>query len=116
MRWATCRPSAKATSRNSRKKQQLAKYAGTTLIGKLGLEQFYEKELHGSDGSQQILKNAAGRSVQQQGTLAPDLQEIKPDAGRDIITTIDFPTQMVAEQGLIGERPGGSHRPQQWAM
>ena len=48
------------------KEQQLAKYAGTTLIGKLGLEQFYEKELHGSDGSQQIL-NAAGRSVQQPG-------------------------------------------------
>ncbi len=86
------------------KDNQLSKYAGTTLIGKLGLEQAYEEELHGVDGSRQILVNAAGRSVQQQGTLTPDLQEIKPQPGRDIITGIDFPTQLVAEQGLIGRR------------
>jgi penicillin-binding protein 2 len=86
------------------KEQQLAKYAGTTLIGKLGLEAAYEKELHGTDGTRQILVNAAGRSVQQQGTLTPDLQEIAPVPGRDIITGIDFPTQLVAEQGLIGRR------------
>jgi penicillin-binding protein 2 len=84
--------------------QQLAKYAGTTLIGKLGLEASYEKELHGVDGSRQILVNAAGRSVQQQGALGPELQEIKPLPGRDIITAIDFPTQLVAEQGLVGRR------------
>jgi penicillin-binding protein 2 len=86
------------------KERQLAKYAGTTLIGKLGLEAAYEKELHGTDGSRQILVNAAGRSVQQQGTLTPDLQEIAPLPGRDLITGIDFPTQLVAEQGLIGRR------------
>jgi penicillin-binding protein 2 len=86
------------------KEQQLANYAGTTLIGKLGLEASYEKELHGIDGTRQILVNAAGRSVQQQGTLTPELQEIKPLAGRDLITSLDFPTQLVAEQGLIGRR------------
>src|SRR5688572_25401985 len=86
------------------KEEQLAKYAGTSLIGKLGLEASYEKELHGSDGSRQILVNAAGRSVQRQGTLAPELQELKPLAGRDIVTSIDLPTQLVAEQGLIGRR------------
>ena len=48
--------------------------------------------------------NAAGRSVQRQGTLTPDLQERKPVAGRDVITSIDLPTQLVAEQGLIGRR------------
>ena len=84
--------------------EQLTKYAGTSLIGKLGLEASYEKQLHGSDGSRQILVNAAGRSVQQQGTLTPDLQEMKPVAGRDILTTIDLPTQLVGEQGLIGRR------------
>ena len=46
------------------KEKQLAKYAGTSLIGKLGIEASYEKELHGTDGSRQILVNAAGRSVQ----------------------------------------------------
>jgi penicillin-binding protein 2 len=86
------------------KEDQLSKYAGTSLIGKLGIEASYEKQLHGNDGSRQILVNAAGRSVQRQGTLTPDLQELKPVAGRDIVTSIDLPTQLVAEQGLIGRR------------
>jgi len=86
------------------KEDQLSKYGGTTLIGKLGLEASYEKQLHGSDGSRQILVNAAGRSVQHQGNLTTDLQEQKPVAGRDIVTSIDLPTQLVAEQGLIDRR------------
>ncbi len=86
------------------KDKKLSNYAGTTLIGKLGLEASYEELLHGRDGSRQILVNAAGRSVDRQGTLTPELQEIKPVAGRDIITGIDLPTQLVAEQGLIGRR------------
>jgi penicillin-binding protein 2 len=86
------------------KEDQLGKYAGTSLIGKLGIEASYEKQLHGSDGSRQILVNAAGRSVQRQGSLTPELQELKPQAGRDVITSIDLPTQLVAEQGLIGRR------------
>jgi penicillin-binding protein 2 len=86
------------------KEQQLAKYAGTSLIGKLGIEAAYEKQLHGEDGSRQILVNAAGRSVQQEGALSTGLQEIKPVAGRDVLTSIDLPSQLVAEQGLIGRR------------
>jgi penicillin-binding protein 2 len=86
------------------KDNQLSKYAGTSLIGKLGIEAKYEEELHGTDGSRQILVNAAGRSVQRQGALTPELRETKPVAGRDVLTTIDLPTQLVAEQGLIGRR------------
>ena len=86
------------------KDKLLSKYAGTSLIGKLGIEASFEETLHGSDGSRQILVNAAGRSVQRQGTLTPELQELKPIAGRDVITGIDLPTQLVAEQGLIGRR------------
>ena len=51
-----------------------------------------------------VCARAAGRSVQQQGTLTPDLQEIKPQPGRDIISAIDLPTQLVAEEGLAGKR------------
>jgi len=81
------------------KDKLLSKYAGTSLIGKLGIEASYEEALHGSDGSRQILVNAAGRSVQRDA-----LDEIKPVPGRDVITGIDLPTQLVAEQGLIGRR------------
>ena len=38
-------------------------YAGTTHIGKLGLEKFYEHELHGSVGVQQVEVNARGRTL-----------------------------------------------------
>src|SRR4051812_19977272 len=86
------------------KEDQLSKYAGTSLIGKLGIEASYEEELHGTDGSRQILVNAAGKSVDKQGTLKADLPVTKPVAGRDVVTTIDLPTQLIAEQGLIGRR------------
>jgi penicillin-binding protein 2 len=36
-------------------------YAGTTHIGKLGVEKFYEKELHGKVGVQQVEVNANDR-------------------------------------------------------
>jgi penicillin-binding protein 2 len=85
------------------KEKQISKYAGTSLIGKLGIEASYEETLHGVDGSRQILVNAAGRSVQRERSLA-DLKEIDPVPGRDLITSIDLPTQLVAEQGLINRR------------
>ena len=37
-----------------------AAYAGTTLIGKLGVEGAYEQQLHGTNGYREILVNAAG--------------------------------------------------------
>ena len=102
-RSATSPRSAKTTSSASRRKTQLGKYAGTTLIGKLGIEASYEKQLHGSDGSRQILVNAAGRSVQRQGKLTPDLQELKPIAGRDV----DHQHRPAHAAG----RRAGAHRP-----
>jgi len=86
------------------KEKLLSKYAGTSLIGKLGIEASFEETLHGVDGSRQILVNAAGRSVQRHGTVKSDLKEIDPVPGRDLITGIDLPTQLVAEQGLINRR------------
>jgi penicillin-binding protein 2 len=90
--------------KNLEKQKLLSKYAGTSLIGKLGIEASFEETLHGVDGSRQILVNAAGRSVQRQGTLKSDLKEIDPVPGRDLVTGIDLPTQLVGEQGLIGRR------------
>ena len=114
MRSATSRRSAKTTSSGSRKNKQLSKYAGTSLIGKLGIESSYEKALHGSDGSRQILVNAAGRSVQRQGTLTPELQEINPVPGRDLITSIDLPTATRRRTGAHQPpRLGGRHRSEQ---
>jgi len=80
-------------------------YAGTTLIGKLGVEAAYETQLHGLNGYQQILVNAQGRSVKFQGAYQPDLQAQPPVAGTDLVLALDLPTQQAAEEAL-GEHRG----------
>jgi len=80
-------------------------YAGTTLIGKLGVESSYETQLHGLNGYSQILVNAQGRSVKFQGAYQPELRSEAPVAGKDLVLALDLPTQQAAELAL-GERRG----------
>jgi len=80
-------------------------YAGTTLIGKLGVEAAYETQLHGLNGYQQILVNAQGRSVKFQGAYQPELLAQAPMAGTDLVLALDLPTQQAAEEAL-GEHRG----------
>jgi penicillin-binding protein 2 len=73
-------------------------YAGTSHIGKLGLEKFYESELHGTVGVQQVEVNARGRTLRV-------LSETPPIPGNNLHLTIDSKLQKVAEQAfgdLIG--------------
>ena len=79
-------------------------YAGTTLIGKSGVEASYEDDLHGKNGYREILVNAQGRSVQKVGAYAPDLKSSAPDAGEDLVLSIDLATQQAAENGLGANR------------
>ncbi|MFO1410200.1 MAG: penicillin-binding protein 2 [Steroidobacteraceae bacterium] len=82
-----------------------ASYAGTSLIGKLGVESAYEAALHGHNGYREILVNAQGRSVERQGAYQPQLHSAAPQAGEDLLLTIDLPSQQAAEEAL-GERRG----------
>lgn len=81
-----------------------AEYAGTTLIGKLGLEASYEDKLHGETGYQQLLVNAQGRRVERVGLSAPDLQHKEPVAGDDLYLSLDARVQQAAEAALAGQR------------
>ena len=56
-----------AISEQDLKRIDATDYAGTTLIGKLGVEGAYEDELHGTAGYREVLVNAAGRPVLRQG-------------------------------------------------
>jgi len=80
-------------------------YAGTTLIGKLGVESAYETQLHGLNGYRQILVNAQGRSVDRQGAYQPELRAEAPAPGKDLVLSIDLATQQAAEAAL-GEHRG----------
>jgi penicillin-binding protein 2 len=81
-----------------------AEYAGTSLIGKLGVERAYEAELHGKPGFREILVNAAGRPVERVGDYAPQLQSRAPIAGEDLVLGMDLRVQKVAEEALAGKR------------
>jgi penicillin-binding protein 2 len=79
-------------------------YAGSALIGKVGLEGSYEHELHGSAGSRQVLVNAQGRHVDRLGTVAVRLETRQPRAGNDLFLGLDIRVQRVAEEALAGRR------------
>ena len=74
-----------------------ANYAGTSYIGKLGLEKFYEDDLHGDVGFQRVEVNAAGRTLRV-------LDESPPVSGHNLHLTIDSNLQRLAEDLFKEER------------
>jgi len=93
-----------AINEEDMKRIDSAEYAGTSLIGKLGVEAAYEQQLHGKPGFKEILVNAEGRPVQKQGDFAPQLTSRPPTAGEDLILGLDIRVQKVAEEALVGKR------------
>ncbi|HYL72231.1 MAG TPA: penicillin-binding protein 2, partial [Candidatus Dormibacteraeota bacterium] len=81
-----------------------AAYAGTSLIGKLGVESTFERQLHGENGFREVLVNAQGRSVERQGAYQPNLRTKSPAAGEDLLLAVDLKLQRVAEAALAGHR------------
>jgi penicillin-binding protein 2 len=81
-----------------------AAYAGTAVIGKLGVEAAYEKQLHGTNGFREILVNAEGRSVEKIGSVAPNLRVQSPTSGDNLVLGLDLKVQRAAEDAL------GAHR------
>ncbi len=76
----------------------LANYRGTDYIGKTGLEQYYENELHGTTGIEQVEVDSAGRAVR-------ILSRTPPISGNTLILSIDAKLQDIAEQAF-GEYRG----------
>ena len=75
-----------------------ANYRGTEYIGKLGIEQSYEQELHGQTGFDQIETSAGGRAVR---TLA----RTPATPGNTVVLTLDIKLQRLVEE-MFGERRG----------
>lgn len=72
-------------------------YAASNYIGKLGIEKYYEEELHGAIGYEQAETNASGEQVRV-------LNQIKPTPGKNLYLTLDSKLQIVAEAALAGHR------------
>ena len=79
-------------------------YAGTSTIGKVGIEAAYEDPVRGRNGSREIMVNARGRSVEKLGTLQAALQTRPGEPGTDLFLTLDLEVQRVAEQAVRDQR------------
>jgi penicillin-binding protein 2 len=79
------------------KKVNPQNYLGTNYIGKLGIEKFYENELHGTVGYQQVETDANGQIVRV-------LQRKPPISGHDLHLSLDSTLQIAAANALNGER------------
>jgi len=76
----------------------VANYRGTEVIGKLGLEQRYEQELHGTTGFEEVETSAGGRAVRR-------LASHPATPGNTLVLSIDIRLQALVEQ-LFGDRRG----------
>ncbi|MHC5349124.1 penicillin-binding protein 2 [Metapseudomonas furukawaii] len=72
-------------------------YSGTHHIGKTGIERFYEDQLHGEVGYEEVETNARGRVLRV-------LKRTDPKPGKDLVLTLDVRLQEAAEEALAGRR------------
>ena len=73
-------------------------YRGTDYIGKLGVEQSYERQLHGITGVHEMETSARGRAVRR-------LRSIPAKPGNTVVLSIDIKLQKLVED-LYGNRRG----------
>jgi penicillin-binding protein 2 len=76
----------------------LANYRGTDYIGKTGLEQSYERHLHGTTGFEQIEVDSGGRAVR-------TLTRNPPVSGNNLVLKLDAGLQEIVFRAF-GERRG----------
>ncbi|MGA0053761.1 MAG: penicillin-binding protein 2 [Steroidobacteraceae bacterium] len=79
-------------------------YAGSSTIGKVGVEAAFEDVLRGRNGRREIMVNARGRSVDKLGPLQPDLKRSPGEPGHDLFLTLDLEVQQVAEAWVKDRR------------
>ncbi|MCL2022146.1 MAG: penicillin-binding protein 2 [Betaproteobacteria bacterium] len=80
-----------------RQSKEEENYKGTEYIGKIGVEQHYEFELHGVSGYEQLEVNAHGQAVRV-------LDRTTPMPGNNLRLTLDSGLQKVAEDAFAGRR------------
>jgi len=63
------------------------------IVGKGGLEQYYDEYLRGKPGYRKVIVDSRGR-------VQSELEKVDPQSGQDLVTTIDLDLQMEAESQL----------------
>lgn len=86
-----------AMNKKDKKQYNSIEYKNTTHIGKIGIEKYYETELHGSVGFSKIEKNSQGKSLSEQ-ILKNSVN------GNNLYLTIDIRLQKIAQKLLKGKK------------
>lgn len=63
------------------------------VIGKAGLEQFYDEFLRGRPGYRKVIVDSRGR-------VQSEIEVVPPQVGQDLVSTIDIDLQLAAEEQL----------------
>ncbi|MFZ7316142.1 penicillin-binding protein 2 [Avibacterium avium] len=80
-----------------KKEDKYANYAGSHNIGKLGIERYYEEQLHGEVGFEEVEINNRGKVIRK-------LREQPAVAGKSIHLTIDLELQRYITDLLAGHK------------
>ena len=91
-------PGEKQAMEDNWSDDDLANYRGTDYIGKLGVEQSYENELHGTTGFEEVEMSAGGHAVRR-------LRSSPSTPGNALVMSIDIRLQAMVEE-LFGDRRG----------
>ena len=83
----------KADIKKLKKSNNYESYMGLDHIGKTGIELFYENKLHGFPGYKKIEVDANNKVIR-------TIETIEPTHGKDIILSIDYEIQKVAEKAF----------------
>ncbi|MGC2234605.1 MAG: penicillin-binding protein 2 [Pyrinomonadaceae bacterium] len=75
------------------KEEFKGKFRPGDIVGKGGLEQYYDEYLRGRDGYRKVIVDSRGR-------VQSEIEVVPPQAGQDLITTIDLDLQLAAEEKL----------------
>ncbi|MGE4070891.1 MAG: penicillin-binding protein 2 [Lysobacterales bacterium] len=71
------------------------RYAGTTHVGKTGIERYYESQLHGEVGFERVETNAEGRVLRV-------LERSPPRAGDNVYLSVDADLQQATADAMSG--------------
>ena len=63
------------------------------IVGKGGLEQYYDEFLRGKPGYRKVIVDSRGR-------VQAEIEKVDPQSGQDMISTIDYDLQLAAEEQL----------------
>ncbi len=74
-------------------KPEMKEFRPGDIIGKGGLEQYYDQYLRGKPGYRKVIVDSRGR-------VQSEIETVLPQAGQDLVSTIDLDLQLTAEEEL----------------